>query len=286
MAELSNELNRTTNAVEIPEVWAALVLEFQKENLVLANLVERRDRDVAAYGDVIHFPVTAALTAGTYTDGYRATENLSGNTDTEITVTVNQAKWVNTVVTWTLGSQSKYDIKAERTRASVHAINKAIDSSLAALVASFSNTVINQAGGAITRDDVVDAFTELNNANVPSDSRAWVFHPSALGDLLKISEFTSIDYRDTKPLVEGKIGMLLGSPVYFSTNVATTTVGSPAATAYRNMYFHKQAIGLAMQKNVTVEDSYDQDAQGDLVTVKTLYGCGILRADHGVEILR
>jgi len=283
MSALSNSNNRTTNAVEVPEVWSSLVLEFQKENLVLANLVERRDMDVANYGDVIHFPVTAALSAGSYTDGARATENLSANTDTEVTVTINQAPWVNFCIVWTLSAQSKYDIKAERLRAAVHGVNKSIDSYLAGLTTSFATTV-NSGGGALVLDDVVDSFTTLNTANVPSENRAWVLKPICYGDLLKLTGnyFTSIDFRGNKPMTDGQIGMLLGSPVYFSTNMGT--VGSPAVT--RNLYFHKQALGLAMQKDVKVEETYDQDAQGDLVTVKSLYGASVLRADYGVVLER
>lgn len=284
MADLTNELNRTTNAVEIPEVWSSLVLEFQKENLVLANLVERRDMDVVNFGDVIHFPVTAALTAATYADGERATEHLSANTDTEVTITINQAPWINFCIVWTLSAQSKYDIKAERLRAAVHGVNKSIDTYLAALVTGFTNSVTNSGGGSLVLDDVVNSFTALNSANVPAENRSWVFKPTCYGDLLKLTSnyFTSIEFQGNKAMVDGKIGMLLGSPVYFSTNLAST--GSPAVI--QNMYFHKQAIGLAMQKDVKVESSYDQDAQGDLVTVKSLYGAGILRGDYGVQIQR
>ena len=287
MSALSNANTRATNAVQIPEVWSSLVLEFQKEKLVLANLVERRDSDVASFGDKIHFPITTAMTSGTYSDGDRASEELQANTDTEKTITIDQTPWINFVITWTLGAQSKYDIKAERLRAAVHAINKTIDSAIAALIASSTNSIINSGGGSVTLADIVDAYTALNTANVPASERAFVFHPSVLGDLLKLgASFTSIDYVNGKPTVDGQIGMLYGSPVYFSTNVATTTAGSPATTVYRNLYLHKQAIGLAMQKNVSVESGYDQDVQGDLCTVKTLYGLGTLRADYMVEIQR
>jgi hypothetical protein len=287
MPALSNANTRVTNAVQIPEVWSSLVLEFQKEKLVLANLVERRDIDVASFGDKIHFPVTTAMTSGTYSDGDRASEELQANTDNEVTITIDQTPWINFVITWTLDAQSKYDIKAERLRAALHAINKTIDSNLAALISSSTHSIINSGGGSVTLADIVDAFTALNVSNVPMESRAWVFYPNVLGDLLKLGPaFTSIDYVNSKPTVDGQIGMLYGSPVYFSTNVATTTAGSPATTVYRNLYLHKQAIGLAMQKNVMTETGYDQDVQGDLNTVKTLFGYGVLRADFMVEIQR
>jgi len=287
MAALTAANTRVTNAVQIPEVWSSLVLEFQKEKLVLANLVERRDSDVASFGDVIHFPVTTAMTSGTYSDGDRASEELQANTDGEVLITINQTPWINFVITWTLGLQSKYDLKAERLRSAVHAINKTIDSQIAALISSSSNAIINTGGGSVILDDIVNAYTALNTVNVPASERAFVFHPVVLGDLLKLgASFTSVDYVNGKPTVDGEIGRLYGSPVYFSTNVATTTAGSPAVTVYRNLYLHKQAIGLAMQKNVTTESGYDQDVQGDLNTVKTLYGVGVLRADYLVEIQR
>jgi hypothetical protein len=250
----------------------------------LANLVERRDQDVASFGDIIHMPVTTAMTTGSYTDGDRASEELQANTDNEKTITINQTPWINFVITWTLNTQAKYDIRAERTRSAVHAINKTVDAAIAAKISESTLSIINSGGGAVILNDVVDAFTSLNTNNVPMENRAWIFHPTVLGDLLKLgASFTSIDYVKNKPTMDGEIGILYGSPVYFSTNVATT--GSPT-TIYRNIYMHKQAIGLAMQKNVTVESGYDQDVQGDLVTVKTLYGITTLRTDFMVEIQR
>jgi hypothetical protein len=74
--------------------------------------------------------------------------------------------------------------------------------------------------------------------------------------------------------------------VYITTNLKATTSGSPASTVYDNMYFHKEAIGMAMLTNPKVESEYNMDLQGELINAKTLFGATILRATSGVVIRR
>jgi hypothetical protein len=291
MASITGLHTPTTNAVEVPELWPGLVLEFQKENLVMANLVTRRDMDVANGGDIIHFPVTAAASVVAYTNGKRVTDNLSANTDTEVTLTIDKFYFSGFHIPYHLKAQSKYDIKAERARAAGHAIAKQIDTDLAALADSLTTTDINDASATDQVDDlviadIVGAFTTLNNNNVPDTDRSWVFHPSAYGELLKMTGnyFISYDFRNGKPLENGLIGQILGSNVYLSTNTDTVSDGSPAETAINNLYFHRQAFALAMQVTPEVDDVYDADTMGDLFNVKTAYGVAMLRGDHGVCI--
>jgi HK97 family phage major capsid protein len=291
MASITGLHTPTTNAVEIPELWPGLVLEFQKANLVMANLVERRDMDVANGGDIIHFPVTAAESVVAYTNGKRLTDNLSANTDTEVTLTIDKFYFSGFHIPYHLAAQSKYDIKAERLRAAGYAIAKQIDTDVAALADSLTTTDINAPGATaqtddLVVDDIVDAYTTLNNNDVPATDRQWVFHPSAYGELLKMTGnyFVSYDFRNGKPLENGLIGQILGSPVYQSTNVDTASAGSPAETAYNNLYFHKQAFALAMQVRPDIDMGYDIDTMGELVNVKTAYGVAMLRGDFGVCI--
>lgn len=286
MATLTGLHTPTTNAVEVPELWPGLVLEFQKSNLVFANLVERRDQDVANGGDIIHFPVTAEASAVAYTNGKRVTDNLNANTDTEATLTINKFYFSGFHIPYHLAAQSKYDIKAERARAAGYAIAKQIDSDISALYSSLSNSVINDAADDLVVADIIGAYTTLNAKDVPTTDRAWVFDPSAYGELLSMTGnyFISYDFRQGRPMENGLIGQILGSSVYQSTNVPTVSEGSPASTVYKNLYFHKQAFACAMQVMPSVDDVYDADTMGDLFNVKTAYGVTVLRGDFGVAI--
>lgn len=291
MASITGLHTPTTNAVEIPELWPGLVLEFQKSNLVMANLVERRDMDVANGGDIIHFPVTAAASAVAYTSGKRLTDNLSANTDTEVTLTIDKFYFSPIQIPWTTAAQVVFDVKAERMRAAGYAIAKQIDTDIGALADSLTSTDVNVPAATAQTGDlalahILEAYERLNSADVPDTGRAWVFHPSAYTELLGLTGnyFISQDFVGGKPLENGRIGTILGSPVYQSTNVDTATGGSPAETVYNNLYFHKQAFACAMQVAPSVDMGYDIDTMGTLGSVKTAYGVKVLRGDYGVCI--
>lgn len=282
---IANINTSTTNAAEIAKIWSPLVVEFLQANLVLAKLVTDRSEDAVVKGDTIYFPKTAARASKTYTEGSWITDDLAANTDTQVTLTINQAKYSPAVIPWTLAAKSKYDQKALRLRESVYAIAKNIDSYIAALATGFSN---NTTCSSVTIDVLAAAFEKLNSLNVPIDERAWVFHPTVFTDLVKLTSgfFIQTLSSDEKSLMTGKIGTILGSPVYMTTNVKASTSGSPASTVYTNMYFHKSAIAFAALKKPITEMSDEILVQGLVVNVKTLYGATVLDADRGYTITR
>ena len=285
MSNIQNLNTTTTNANEIAQIWSPLVVEFLQANLVLAKLVTDRSVDVATKGDTIYFPVTATRTTYAYTDGMRLTDTLGANTDSNVTLTINQARISPALIPWTLEAKSKYDQKALRLRESTYGIAKFIDSYIAALATGFSYNVTTTS---VTVANLLTAFQYLNVANVPNDDRAWVFHPSVVSDLVGLTAgfFIQTLSSDEKSLMTGKIGMILGSPVYISTNVYPSTSGSPASSVYANMYFHRSAIGYAALKKPEIESEYFMDAQGELINVRCLFGAVMLDSKRGCTITR
>lgn len=274
-----------TNANEIATIWSPLVVEFLQANLVLAKLVTDRTVDVATKGDTVYFPKTATRSTTAYTEGMRLSDNLTANTDTNVTLTINQARVLPGLIPWTLEAKSKYDQKALRLREATYGIAKYIDSYIAALATSFTYNVTTTS---VTVANLLYCFEKLNVKNVPSDERAWVFSPVVLSDLIALTSgfFIQTLSSDEKSLMTGKVGTILGSPVYLSTNVYSSSSGSPASTLYSNMYFHKSAIAVAMLKTPQVESEYNMDLQGEIVNVRTLFGACVLDADRGVVITR
>lgn len=291
MAAVTGMNTPTTNAHEIPEIWSDLVIKFREKNLVMRQLVTDRSSDLADGGDIAHFPVTASMTATAYTDGKRLTDSLAANTTGVVDLTVNQFYFAPVMVQWTTNALSKYNIKADRMAAAGSAIATKVDATLLSLYGDFTAADLNTPAataqtGDLTITHVIDAYTTLNSSDVPAGDRAWVFHPSAYGELLAMSGsyFISADFRSGVPLETGRIGMILGSPVYQSSNVQTVSSGSPAETAYANLYFHKEALGLAMVEQPTISMSFDEDTMSDLGSVRAAWGVKTLRADHGIVI--
>lgn len=284
---LTSQDNATTGAVFIPEVWSDLVLRATTANLVATGIVEIRDKDVAAMGDIIHFPISSIYTDAAYTEGTDLLGMLNVNTESEKTITIDQYRVCPFHISDKLSAQSQYDKMVEDFWAAGYAIAKTLDTAVLANSASFTTTAINAAATAVTNLDLTEAQRTLDLGNVPAIDRNWVFSPYTIKDLMDLTGnyFSSIDFNDTKPLMTGQLGkMLLGSPVFKTNNLPTSTTGSPATTYRQNLYMHKQAIGLARQIKPEVQQEATVRHQGVLGNVRSLYGDTCLRPTFGVII--
>lgn len=271
----------TTGAVFIPEVWAADIQKHVKANLVLANLVKRADADVAEYGDKVHFPFLAEVAARTKTPGSDVTFDAA--TESEIALDIDQHKYFAFVVEDIVKAQSKYDLRSAYTEAAGYAVAKAIDSSLAALGAGFSQTV--SAGAALEDADVISAIQTLDAGDVPRENRAFVIHPEAMADLRALDKFTRYDAVGKNGVQDGRnnglVANVYGIDVYMTTQI-TETAGTP--NLLNNMMFHKDALVAAIQVAPKVEAEYSVDKLGWKVATHTIYGVKELRDAFGVRV--
>lgn len=271
----------TTGAVFIPEVWAADVLRYTRANLVLANLVRRYDADVKSGGDIIHIPRLAEVAARDKSAGTAVTFDAA--TENEYTITVNKHKYFAFTLEEIAKVQSRTDLREEYTSAAGYALAKAVDSDLAALQSGLSQSIT--AGAALEDSEVITAIEYLDVANAPRDNRSFVIHPEAMADLRNLDKFTRYDAVGKLGVQDGRANGLVanvyGVDVFMSTNVVETA-GTP--NLLKNLMFHKDFAGLAMQQapKVWAEESVDQ--LGWKVAMSEIYGLSELRDDHGVVI--
>jgi hypothetical protein len=170
-----------------------------------------------------------------------------------------------------------------------YAVAKNFDSYVLALSSSFTTTAVNSGGSTITNNDLTEAWATLNGNDVPTQERSWIFDPWCIKDLYDLTGnyFTSTDFSNRQGLVSGgNPAPLLGSPVYISTNMPSTTAGSPAQPIITNIYAHKEAIGWAAQFKDDVQEDYMMELQGTLCNVRNLYGASLLNGAMGVQIKR
>ena len=81
---------QTTHDKFIPDVWSKDLIIARESVLVLANLVQRHDVDVAQFGDVIHIPQVSNLVGG---DISTSTGQLDAEAPTEAEKTITINKW-------------------------------------------------------------------------------------------------------------------------------------------------------------------------------------------------
>lgn len=292
MAAIANTTGRQQGAVFIPRVVSDYIVKFRQANLQFAKFVTVRSEDVSFMGQTIDFPTSTALTASAYTDGNDLMDLLSAPIETKKSLTVNELAVCPEVILDTLSAQAKTDAKALAIERCGYAIAKRVDDVIADEMDDFSVNQIQNVltlTSAVTKNNLLDAQKTLDLLNVPEEDRVWFFSPNVIRDLMADTGnyFTSMDFSDTKALVKGQLQYLvLGSPVVKTTNLNTGTAGSPVSTYYKNGYFHKSAIGLAMQKDVEVQQEYSLRYQGLIVNARCLFGTETLRPDHGVLLYR
>jgi hypothetical protein len=74
------------------------------------------------------------------------------------------------------------------------------------------------------------------------------------------------------------VGTLGGVPVYESAAIVSTTGASIGAV------FHRDALGLAMMKDITVETQRESTLRADTLTASAVYGVGELIDSYGIGL--
>jgi hypothetical protein len=285
----TNHQTTTSHAIFIPEIWAKHSQRAKEKALHLANFVYRRDDEVSAFGDVLHTETISNLSANDKAINTQVT--LQTPSESDVDLTINKHKEASFLIEDNLSQKAMLNLMREYVGKGSYGVGAQVDTDLFALYSSLTTTDVGTAGSALTQSTVASAWETLSTADVPEEDRCWFFHPSAYADLLLISAFTSIDFKEAVGQVAKSgmnglvVGYMYGSPVKISTNVPATTEGSPAVASRANLYLHKEAFQLGMQKENRIQSDYILEYLGFLTVIDAIYGVATYRADHGVQVL-
>lgn len=270
-----------THGIFVPEVWAKDIMMSRTNNLVMGNLVNKQYESDLSYGDTVHITSIGELTADVMVPGTALVP--VAPTETEQTLVIDKYFGKAIEIQDVLKKQSMYDLRAPYTEKMGRAIAVAMDDSLLALASGITGVNRRTAVATMTFAEIVEAHTVLDAANVPMDDRALVINARILGDLRKLPEFTSYDSTGHEGVREremGIVGTIYGTKVYLS-NAVQTDLG-----AYQALLFHRDAFTCVIQLRPSVESDRDILKKSDLVSIASLWGNKILRADHAVVLQR
>jgi hypothetical protein len=180
---------------------------------------------------------------------------------------------------------SSSNVVADIGRLFGEAIARKMDSDLMALANSLSVTV----GGvstAATPALIFQAIAKLRAQGYDtSNDCAIILHPNVAYDVASVltSTFAApASAVGNSALENGFMGMLGGVPVYQSSLVNQSTASSNATGDYANMIIHKDAFGLAMMKDITIESQRQAAKRGFDLVGSAIYGVGELYDAAGV----
>jgi hypothetical protein len=284
---MANETGLSNVAGSVPKLWRVKALKARyaesKAWKLFINGVEGDPNvkgAITKMGDTVHFqifPVLAVQNIST-TDGTFTNDQVI---PTDKTIVINAWKAVPADLVDIAGIQSVLDWEAEFADAFGKAISQQQDIDVLNLVQSATWTQPTL-GGAVPFGDglILLAQRTLDDSKIPKEDRHWVIAPVAEADILSVDKFVLANTTGfTKGLqIEG--GRITG---LYGTDVTVTPLVNTTTGLRYNVLAHKEAIGVVMQKNFTMEKfarvRFSQPYAGS-----ALYGVAQLRADHAIPV--
>lgn len=287
----------TTGDVFIPEIWSRKTQRAVESNLVLANLVLRKDDEVADAGDTFHEPKVSNITANQKAANTQVT--LNAPTETEFTMSINRHFESSYLVEDRLKKQAKYAVLDQYSGKAGYAINQRIDSDIAGLYAGLSQQVGN-ATTAVNDTNLTRGVQYLDDADSPQSERYFVIKPAVLAQLRRIqkfSEWTSLGISPNPAAgagglsngsgavirrigPNGLVGTLYNVEVYMTTNLVEE---SGTSDTVHNLLFQREAFALGLQQKPRMQFQYKQEYLGTLATTDAIWGFAEYRDSFGID---
>ena len=284
MALGTDQMTGTTLAVFRPNIWSMETLKARESNLVLVPLVKHYDRDIKSKGQTVEIPNLSNLTANAKAANTQVT--LNAPTESKTTITINQHYESSFLLEDFAEIQSAYDAAREYTQKTGYALAEKMDTFVATDLTANAAKTIGVAGTALNDTVILTANRYLDDAKAPSTERYFVVTPKGKQDLLGVDKYVRFDALgipgDANSIKNGRIGQIYGVEVFMSQNLVVTA-GTPDTN--KNIMFHKEAYGVAVQKNISFEEQRKTEYLGTLYVAQSLWGGKILRSDHAVVVV-
>ena len=229
-------------------------------------------------GKTITVPIYPAQTAAALTEGDEISNTEVATNGVTLTVATNA---IRTIVTDLARTSSASNVVADIGRLFGEAIAKKIDKDLIGLFTNFATTVGSNST-TFTPALLARAIANLRNNAVPSENLACVIHPYVAYDLK--ASLTNTYANPASGVIQndamrtGYVGTLFGVPVFESANITDTTGDSIGAV------FHRDALGLAMIGDITIETQRRASYLGDDIIASCHYAVGEIYDLYGVKI--
>lgn len=130
-------------------------------------------------------------------------------------------------------------------QAAAEALQRLQDQDVCALFSAF-NSSTGSNSGPLTQTLFINAVTELNINNIPTDKRVAVLHAKQWQALLPVFDDANVFGAQGQQIIaSGAVGTLYGTLIFETNNVQTATVST--STVYAGAVMHSSAIGLGLK---------------------------------------
>lgn len=219
---------------------------------------------------VARFPIYDKVSAGAISEASDYTTNsaldTSGSADATVsehaikfTVTdLSVNATVEDVITPGMAVQAKAVAEGGVAgRAAAEALQRLQDQDICALFSAF-NSSTGSNSGPLTQTLFINAITQLNIDNIPTDRRVAVLHAKQWQALLPVFDDANVFGAQGQEIIAtGAVGTIYGVLIFETNNVTTATVS--ASTVYAGAIMHPSAIGLGLKGSMPMMEA-ERDA--------------------------
>lgn len=289
-------------------LWAQRALAILRTKIRVAKLIARdTDYTPAERGKAVTIPFPGTFTAQSLTDtGGSSTATVqSPQNGGSVTVNLDKFKYVDFTISDFARAQASMELMDRYIDGPMDALAIALEADLFALYAGFTGGSVGTAGTNLVRSVLTGVKKKLTDNLAPETDRHVVLSTKDEAALLNDTSLTNY-FAFSKPdgVSDGSLGTIDGLKIWPSTMVPVTGSG-PATT--QNIGFHKNAMILmtrpllapeadsGVQSAVVVDPEsglairilkqYDMSIRGHRVGFDMLYGCRVLRANQGLNVL-
>ena len=277
---MATGLTNTTSLNDLLPSIVAEALFVASEKSIMRGLV-RNYTLAPGQGKTVTVPIYLKMTASALTEATAPTQE-QVVTD-GATLTISEVGLTATISDLAMMASTS-NVVADMGRLFGEAIARKMDTDLLALIKSLSTTV-GGASTAATPALIFQAIAKLRSAGYDTaNDCAIVLHPNVAYDVASVltSTFAApASMIGNDALRNGFMGMLGGVPVYQSSLVETITTAGDYACGV----FHKDALGLAIMKDISIETQRSALKRGFDIVGSALYGVGELYDTAGVYAL-
>lgn len=290
-------MSSTTLATSIPLLWGEKINDFFKLKLVAGDFFIDRSSELAEGGSALYTPNITEMSANSKSNAAAVT--LNANTDTKITLTVDQWYEVSFAIEDKEAAQVKhsYYVMEKYAMNAGYTMAKKLEVALTSLFSGFSGSA-GSSTTSVADSDILSAIAQLESNGVDTTSDvAFFFSPNVFWKQLQaINKFSlAINTPINDPVAKRPAGLLYGIPVFISNNIQYVS----GSTGRYNALAHKDALHFATSPlgsggslgssmtgkyGVRVQSNYIPDYLSTLTTADLLYGVVENRDNAGICI--
>lgn len=254
---MANETTTTTLTEMLRNAsWASGQLYFAERPGVSAFVTQK---DITGEDTLVaRFPIYDKVSALAIAEASDFTTNSALDTSGSVDATVSEHAIRFTITDLSLGAtvedvMSPSNMVTSRAvseggvagMAAAESLQRLQDQDICALFSAF-NSSTGSNSGPLTQTLFINAVTQLNIDNIPTDNRVAVLHAKQWQALLPIFDDANVFGAQGQQIIAtGAVGTIYGVLIFETNNVQTATVST--STVYAGAVMHPTAIGLAVK---------------------------------------